>query len=209
LKSFTKTIDFSRYYQLKNPQANRPYFLTTKGYSDWLTLDYVYQLVEGRVKPEASIRIGSMMGGQATDFLWSSWIFIVCISKSLTDMLQEAQITGWTTYPVEIYGRNRELLPTYHGLAITGGACRRDRSRSTIETRQVTPEGEPFQVYKGLFFQEEDWDGSDFFTIKGCGIVVTEKVYQAFRKHKVTNAKLLPLTEVELDTSLDKYDHDL
>jgi hypothetical protein len=70
--------------------------------------------------------------------------------------------------------------------------------------------GEPYQVYKGLFFYEEDWDGSDIFRVSNFGgTVVTGKVDKIFKQAKVTNVKLTPLPEVERDVLLDKYDHDI
>lgn len=118
-------------------------------------------------------------------------------------------ITGWTTYPVEVYGRRGEPLPGYHGFTVTGGECRRDRSRSQVITKQTVPGGKPFEVYKGLYFFEEDWDRSDIFIVRRYGgIVVTEKVYKILKRAKVTNVKLTPLLEVERDVYLDKYDHD-
>lgn len=150
------------------------------------------------------------MGGQATDFLWSGLIPLVCISERVSELLQMNGITGWTTYPVEVFGRKGEPLPGYHGFAVTGSECRRDRSRSQIFTRQAVSGGEPFQVYKGLYFYEEDWDGRDILWVKSYGgIVVTEKAYKILKRAKVTNVKLTPLPEVELQVLLDKYDHDM
>ncbi len=72
------------------------------------------------------------------------------------------------------------------------------------------PGGEPFDVYKGLYFYEEDWDGSDIFWVSSFGgTIVTEKVKKIFKQAKVTNVKLSPLPEIELQVLLDKYDHDM
>ncbi len=113
------------------------------------------------------------------------------------------------TYPVEVYGRKGEPLPGYHGFAVTGSECRRDRSRSQILTKQAVPGGRPFQVYKGLYFYEEDWDDSDIFEVSSCGgTVVTEKVYKIFKKAKVTNVRFTPLPEVEIRVFLDTFEKD-
>jgi hypothetical protein len=34
---------------------------------------------------------------------------------------------------------------------------------------------------------------------------VTEKLYRLFRRHKIRNVELTPLSEVEIDVSNDKY----
>jgi hypothetical protein len=206
----TNPVDFSKFYQLINPQANRPYFLTKGGDRDRLTAEYEEQLRRGQVKPADTIKLGVMMGGQPTDFLYSSMVVIVCVSTKVVEVLTEVHATGWATYPVEITNRKGELLPPYHGLAITGGDCRRDRSRSTLVTRQAVPNGPPFPVYKGLYFHEEDWDGSDFFRVKSFGgEIVTEKVFRAFKKNKISNVKFIPLPDIEIGVHMDKFDRDV
>ncbi len=201
-------LDYSKLYRLDDPLASRPLRLSDEGYSDWLTKGQAIELFRGRLKLDTPLRLGAYRGGQATDFLWSGLTPLVCISKRVSELLRMNNITGWTTYPVEVYGRKGEPLPGYHGFAVTGNECRRDRSRSQILTRQAVPGGEPFKVYKGLYFYEEDWDGSDIFLIHNHGIVVTQKVRNLLKKFKVTNVQLIPLVEVEIDVYLDKYDHD-
>lgn len=207
--STSTIIDFSRFYELHDPLSNRPLRITVRGYSDWVTSEYAWMLFRGQVSPEQPIKLVGYMGGQVTDFLWSDLVNMVCVSDRVIETLGTNEVTGWTTYPVEVYGRKGEPLPGYHGFAVTGGECRRDRSRSQIITKQAVPGGKPFEVYKGLYFYEEDWDGSDIFIIRRYGgIVVTEKVYKILKPAKVTNVKLTPLPEVERDVYLDKYDHD-
>jgi hypothetical protein len=207
--STSAAIDFSRFYKLYDPLTNRPLRLTVRGYSDWVTSDFAWTLFRGQVSSEQPIKLGGYMGGQVTDFLWSDLVHMVCISSKVVEILSANEVTGWSTYPVEVYGRKGEPLPGYHGLAVTGSECRRDRSRSQIFTRQAVPGGEPYKVYKGLYFYEEDWDGSDIFRVSSSGgTIVTEKVKKVFKTAKVTNVKLTPLPEVELQVLLDKYDHD-
>ena len=208
--STSATLDFSRFYELYDPLATRPLRLSVLNYSKWVTSDYAWEIFRGRVSLDLPLKLGIHSGGQLAHFLWSSFPPIVCISTYVVELLQTNGVTGWTTYPVEVYGRKGELLSGYHGFAVTGKECRRDRSRSQILTRQAVPGGEPFEVYKGLYFYEEDWDGSDIFWVKSYGgIVVSEKVYKILKQAKVTNVKLTPLPEVELQVLLDKYDHDM
>jgi hypothetical protein len=206
----SEALDFSRFYKLYDPLASRPLRLSPEGYSAWLTKDQAIELFRGRLELDAPLKLGAYMGGQATDFLWSGLIPLVCILYKVAELLRKNNISGWTTYPVEVFGRKGESLPDYHGFAVTGSKCRRDRSRSHILTRQAVPGGKPFEVYKGLYFYEKDWDGSDIFRVSSSGgTIVTEKVYKVLKKAKVTNVKLTPLPEVELQVLLDKYDHDM
>jgi hypothetical protein len=201
-------LDYSKLYRLDDPLASRPLRLSDEGYSEWLTKGQAIELFRGRLKLDTPLRLGAYRGGQAADFLWSGLIPLICISERVARLLRVNSITGWTTYPVEVYGRKGELLPGYHGFAVTGGECKRDRSRSEILTRQAVPEGEPFQVYRGLYFDEADWDGSDIFLIRNHGIAVTQKVSNLLKKSRVTNVQLIPLVEVEVDVYLDKFEHD-
>jgi hypothetical protein len=209
LMSTSAALDFSRFYELYDPVASRPLRLSPEGYSDWLTTDQAIELFRGRLRLDTPSRLGAYMGDQAMDFLWSGLIPLVCMLDRVVDILRTNNITGWSTYPVEVYGRKGELLFGYYGFAVTGSECRRDRSRSQVITKQAVPGGKPFEVYKGLYFYEEGWDGSDIFIVrKYGGTVVTDKVYKILRRAKVTNVKLIPLPEVERDVYLDKYDHD-
>jgi hypothetical protein len=207
--STSTSLDFSRFYELSDPLATRPLRLSVLKYSSWVSNDYAWDLFKGRVSLDRPLKLGIHSGGQLSHFLWSSFPPVVCISTYVVELLRANGVTGWSTYPVEVYGRKGEPLPGYHGFAVTGNECRRDRSRSQILTRQAVPGGEPFKVYKGLYFYEEDWDGSDIFRVSNSGgTIVTEKVKKIFKQAKIKNVRLTPLPEVERDVYLDKYDHD-
>jgi hypothetical protein len=207
--STSPILDYDKLYRLDDPLTSRPLRLSDEGYSDWLTKGQAIELFRGRLELDTPLKLGAYRGGQATDFLWSGLIPLVCILDRVVEILRTNKITGWSAYPVEVHGRKGELLPGYHGFSVMGSECRRDRSRSQKFIRQAVPGGEPFEVYKGLYFYEEEWDGCDIFWVKGYGgIVVTERVFKIFKKTKITNVELTPLPEVELQVLLDKYDHD-
>ena len=205
--SSSTTLDYAKFYQLDDPLATRPLRLSILKLSNWVTGDYAWELFRGRVSLDRPLKLSIHSGGQVTHFLWSAFPPIGCISTYVVELFQANRVTGWSTYPVEVYGRKGELIPGYHGFSVIGGECRRDRSRSQIFIRQAVPEGEPYGVYKGLYFYEEDWDGSDIFIVSGFGgTVVTEKVFKILDKVKSKNVMLTPLPEVEIDVLLDKYD---
>jgi hypothetical protein len=146
------------------------------------------------------------MGRQATDFVWCSLTPVVVISERVVELLQQHRFTGWATYPVEVYGRQGEPLHGYLGLAIIGRAGKQDRSRSTIITKPApVPGGKSYQVYKGFYFDESQWDGSDIFLADGLKII-TLPVQKAFRRTKVSNVRFTPLMDVEIDVYLDRFD---
>jgi hypothetical protein len=170
------------------------------------TIAQVRALVRGSLSIHEPLIFKAGRGGKATDVLWAYDVFIYFFSESLRRLLSEEGVSGWTTYPVELYDRKGNHLPGYQGIAVTGRECRRDRSRSQIVDKPPpAPGGQGRQVYRGLFFDESQWDGSDMFWVSEVGIVVTEKLYRLFQRHKIRNVEFTPLSEVEIRVSLDNF----
>jgi hypothetical protein len=195
------------FFRFSDPLATQPYRLQLLPRADILTFEQVCDLASGLLALDEPLIFKAGRGGKATDVLWAYDVLIYFFSEPLRRLLTEAGVSGWTTYPVELYDRKGNHLPGYQGIAVTGPKCRRDRSRSSIVDKPPpVPGGRGYQVYRGLYFDESQWDGSDMFWVsEGGGIVVTEKLYRLFRRHKIRNVELTPLTEVEIDVSNDKY----
>jgi hypothetical protein len=176
--------------------------------AEWMTHDDVMNLAWGQLCLEQPLKMRGFMGSQVADVLWTGYPPLVCVSTKVVEFLTENEATGWATYPVEVYDRRGDPLPGYHGFAMTGPHCKRDRSRSEIVTRPHPANAErPVEHYKGLYFDESGWDGSDIFRVYSFGgTVVTEKVYRLFRKHRIANVRFTRLTEVEIEVSLDKWE---
>jgi hypothetical protein len=174
---------------------------------NWLTIAQQRQLSRGQFCPQEPLIFNAYRGNKATDVLWSDSIDPFFFSVRLLTLLIDQGISGWNTYPVELYNRQRERLDSYMGIAITGPECQRDRSRSEIVDKPPPVlGGQGYQVYRGLYFDESQWDGSDLFRVnEGGGIVVTDRVHRLFHMHKIRNAKFTPLPEVEIRVAFDKY----
>lgn len=206
--STSNKLDFNTFYELSDPLANRPLRLRLAPESQHITVEQESLLTKGRMTVDKPLKFETFMGGQATDFLWSGHVTLVCISPRVVELLRTCGCTGWSTYPVEVYDRKGELLPGYLGFSITGPECKRDKSRSQIIGKPIPglPE-RSMKVYKGLYFNEECWDGSDFFWIRYLNAkIITEKVYRLFKKNKVRNIRMIPLPEAERDVLLDRYE---
>ncbi|MHB1295631.1 MAG: hypothetical protein ACYC4R_11630 [Anaerolineae bacterium] len=205
----SRSVDYQKLYSFSDAFATRPLRLKTVE-DQGLEQGYAWPLSDGTLHLAQPLKLRGYMGGQAVDVLWSGLVVLFCVSSRVVDLLRAEGITGWDTFPVEVYDRRGGFLPGYHGFAITGPTCRRDKSRSTIVAKPPpppTPTGRGGKVYRGLYFHEADWDGSDFFWVDNCGgRVVTERVYRLFRRHKIGNVRFVPLPEVELDVLLDKYE---
>jgi hypothetical protein len=203
--STSTNLDFRKMYRLDDPLASRPLRLSIGGYSDWLTGEQAWALFRGEFKMMEPLKLKADRGGQATDFLWSTFPPLVCISIRIANLFRTHDVTGWTTYPVEVFGRKGEALSGYLGFAVKGQGGSRDRSRSQIITKPApTSKGQPRQVYRGLYFNKDQWDGSDVFWVQG--IVVTDKVRMILKTAKATNVALTPLPDVEIDVYLDKLE---
>jgi hypothetical protein len=204
----SNSLDFSKFFELEDPLANRPLRLRLAPESNWLSIDQQYALSKGQLQLDASLKFEAFMGGAPTDFLWSGHVILVCVSSRVVELLTAHECTGWSTYPVEVYDRKGNLLPGYHGFTVTGPECQRNKSHSeVVEKPPPAPKGRSYKVYKGLYFDERCWDGSDFFWVRFLHArIITEKIYRLFKEHKVRNVRMTALPEVERDVILDQYE---
>jgi hypothetical protein len=195
-----RQIDYSQLFELEDPLANRPLRLSPK--SVWLHKNDANQLFYGRWQPPEPVLFEGYMGGSIADFLWSGLTPLVCISERVVNLLLDNRFTGWATYPVEVYDRKGVHLPGYYGFAVKSYAGERDYERSEIVTKPPpTPAGKFYDVYKGIYFDESKWDGSEIFRVQHAIIIVTSRVQVAFKKAKVNNIRFTPAMESEIRVS--------
>jgi len=199
--------DYRELYTMTEPGATRPWRLAD-GRKDIPTNRQVHDLAKGRITPIWPVELCIYQGSSATDVLWTRHPTMVCISDRVRNLLGGIDATGWDTYLVVIKDRSGAQVFGYSGLAVTGPICKRQPSRSkTVTRKRPSPKGREYQAYLGLYFDETQWDGSDFFwVLPSGGIVVTQRVRDLFVAEKVTNVRLTSLLEVERDVLLDKYD---
>ena len=123
----------------------------------------------------------------------------------MIQLLTDQSVSGWDTFPVEVSDRNGKPLAGYLGLAVTGNECERVWSLCEMIQRPATAYVREQAIYRGLYFDETEWDGSDMFWVKASGRAVTEEGRRAFREARVTNVQLIPLPEVETLAMLRDY----
>lgn len=162
---------------------------------------WICSLFLGEESAAPPLRLGIGMGTLATDWMWSQFPPIIVISQRLIDILIANRLTGWSTYAVDCTDRSGQRLgkEQYYGLAITGRAGRQDVARgAVVDKPPIVPGGAPYQVLRGLFFQNDAWDGSDFCVVDETTItVVTERVVGVFREQKIRNVVFTPLSTYE------------
>jgi hypothetical protein len=197
-------VDYSQLFQLSDASANRAFRLSPE--SDFITKETAVQLFYGDWKTPEPVVFKAFMGGEATDIMWSGLIPLFCVSSRVVKILEENGFTGWSLYPVKVYDRKGNELPGYHGLSVTSYAGKQDLRRCEIIAKPpMTPNGRPYNVYKGFYFEDEKWDGSDIFRVYSSHIIVTKKVKDTFKQAKIINVRFTPLLENEtLDLNI-KY----
>lgn len=161
--------------------------------------DGARQILRGEITPQYPIVLDYSMGGKPRDVIGTGMVHIKAFADRAIETLREGGFTGWTTYPVEIYGKNKERIEGYQGFAVTGRCGPIDDSKSPLESREPrVPGGRRVQRRVGMYFDPQTWDGSDIFMAEQWGCVfVVERVKLTLEKIKVKNFSFTRLTEVE------------
>ena len=147
-------------------------------------------LFRGDWDPPRPLRFKRAEGSIPLDFVQTTLFVPYLVSDRVVEALSD--LSGWRTFAVDFEG--------YHGLSITG------RSGPPVDewSEEVTippraPGGRPGRRLKGLYFDPDEWDGSDVFVPDGTAFVIVRgAVADALRKIGATNVLLTPLPELEL-----------
>ncbi len=195
----SRKLDFGGFFELSDPMATEPFRLRSRlsgdGKAGGINLD---MLSHGKSQIQEPVQFDAAQGLKATDFLWTQLVTPVCVSEKVVRILKESGISGWSVYPVEVFDHEGKSHANYHGLAIAGAACEADYNRSTVIAKPPpTPRGRSYDVYRGLFFDEDKWDGSDMFWVGGVRVVV-KKVKEVFEQSGIKNVCFTPLIEREV-----------
>lgn len=131
-----------------------------------------------------------------SDFILTTIAIPHLVSQRVIDVFRKSQFSGWTTYAVNLSGADGKPIAGYHGLAITGRCGALDKMKSLPVLKKFP--ARMSNVYRGLYFEPDTWDGSDFFApAKGGHIFVTERVRNALQQIKATNVSFTSMDEIE------------
>ena len=152
----------------------------------------------GKKRPRKPLVFTHHSGGKPRDVIGTTEMLCL-VSERVIKVLRENEFTGWTTYPVEIHGKGGSLVEGYHGFAVTGRCGPIDWCRGKKVRRPPrVPGGKPCNVWIGMYFDPDSWDGSDVFVPKDTlYTIVTEEVKSAVEGIKPTNVEFEPLTQFE------------
>src|SRR6266496_233613 len=67
-------------------------------------------LLTGHIRPSSPIRFVHHMGSKPTDFLDTSLAIVWLISEGVVSALRQNNLTGWSLFPVEVFGKNSKAL---------------------------------------------------------------------------------------------------
>ncbi|MEO8604898.1 MAG: hypothetical protein ABI629_20190 [bacterium] len=192
---------FERLYELHDPMASRPY----RGKFEY---DGGFKLSRYEATVDRSVRVVWAMGSSTpSDVVWTTSGYPLIVSSRVIELLEMNKLTGWTTYPVDVFDKRDKPCTGYAGLAVVGRCGRIDLASSRIILREYP--GGSFPRFLGHFFERESWDGVDFCCDspdhKGNASmtrIVTEEVVALFKRHRISNIRCERLTEVSVDTSV-------
>ncbi len=137
-------------------------------------------------------------GMNLLDILDTGYANLFLISEKLKSVLNEKKLTGWKTYPIKLYDKKGLEIVGYHGFSVIGHCGPIICEKSEIIEKRLIPTGPLVKFYKGIFFNLESWDGSDFFSPEGTvRILVNENVTNALREYNITNTKVKNLKDIE------------
>jgi len=151
------------------------------------------------------------------DFVWT-WYSDCLITDRVLGLFRQAGFTGFKIRPVTVervkrLGKGRlEDIPRLWELVVTGkgGDARPESGIQVIYRCEACGLVEYSSYQNGILVDEEQWDGSDFFTVNSYPkfILVTERVKGLIIAHRLTNCVLIPAEALrwpEMPRPEDRY----
>lgn len=166
-----------------------------------------------------------MPSSKIGDFVWT-WYHECLVTDRVAQLFKEARFTGYELRPVivsKVYkyytykdigfiedkavgikkvirDRNPQHIPKLWELVVTGkgGEAHPKSGIRLIKKCKFCGAEEYTGFGKGLFIDESQWDGSDFFTVWPLPkfIIITERVKKFIEEKKLTNCKITPVEEL-------------
>jgi len=143
-------------------------------------------------------RLEVVGGRNNPDFLGGGHSPLTLVSERFVAAADACHLSGWASYSIELIGKLPPTPKRYSGLRIHGRCGPIDDGRSARVLAQTPPSGAMMISYRGLYFDESAWDGTDLFvpTLKHTFLFCTEKAAKCFRQAHLTGMVLTPIEEV-------------
>ncbi|WP_416438984.1 imm11 family protein [Phnomibacter sp. MR] len=163
----------------------------------------VDKLAEGKFDCfEFPIKFVQDRGERLYDFLNTSWVGLYLISNRIREILLENEISGWSSYNIELYDKKGEIVPGYWGFAVHGRVGKIAYSEDTIIGKRLIPDGPLCSFYVGKFFNLNSWDSSEIFlSANSRAIFCTSKVVNLLIASKCTHVYFEDITTIQVAKS--------
>ena len=139
-----------------------------------------------------------LYGKRYYDILHIGYVTLFLVSDRFLEVLETNHFTGWKSYPVRLFEKNGTEVFGYNGFSVTGKAGKIDWEKSeVVQIPGPIDETVTYPYYKGALIDMSEWDGSDIFMPSNSWRkFITEPVYKALKKAKMTNIKFEKATEI-------------
>jgi hypothetical protein len=109
-----------------------------------------FGLTRAEVHPNESIPVEWEMGSpEPGEVVWTTHAASIIVAESVVSLLKTHGFTGWSLYPVAVQNKQKQIVPGYSGLAVTGRCGGLDHSMS-VQVSRIRPAG-VFPVWKKAF----------------------------------------------------------
>jgi hypothetical protein len=116
----------------------------------------------------------------------------------VVEALVKGKLTGWEVIPAELMRSETAGSVPYCVLVATGRCGKIDNSRSVQMHKRVIGNPKGGTVWRGLYFDESTWDGSDLFCPQGAAFFfVTNRFKEVLEAIPVGNIQLQALSDIE------------
>ena len=135
-------------------------------------------------------------GRQYKDVLDTPWLSAYVISDRFRQILEDNNVTGWKSYPVELLDKYDKRISGYNGFCIVGRSGPMNPKGALGDMVGRVPDAE-LQPYKNGWFDVDTWDGSDIFLLGNSRwIIITERVYKLLKKEKVASIECVRVSDL-------------
>jgi hypothetical protein len=155
-------------------------------------------LALGKWAPPRRIAFEQYEGTKLLDLVGTQWAPLRLISARVRRAFAAAGVSGWRTVEVDLRTPEGEAIRGYALLIITGRCGRIDNTRSVQVKREIVGNPRGALVWRGMYFDERTWDGSDVFAPEGTAFAfATDKAKQTLDEIRATNIEIVALQDVE------------
>ena len=139
-----------------------------------------------------------LYGKRYYDILHIGYVTLFLVSDHFLEVLETNHFTGWKSYPVRLFEKNGTEVFGYNGFTVTGKAGKINWKQSeVVQIPGPIDETVTYPYYKGALIDMSEWDGSDIFMPSNSWRkFITEPVYKALKKAKITNIEFEKATEI-------------